>query len=281
MRAGDLARPYPGVRLHESAVLSLDTTAMAFHQRMLPDQFFSHVTAARLHGLPLPSRFDRDAATLHVSAIAPAQCPRLEGVLGHRLKAGSVRVVHREGLPLAAPVDTWCQLAALLGLDELIMVGDALVRRHQPFATMPELRSAVARYAGHRGARRLREALEWVRPRVDSPKETELRLLLLRQGLPEPEVNGVIVDEFGIKIATGDLVFRRYRVLAEYDGGHHRTDEEQYHWDVDRLDAIMAAGWRVVRINKSHLRPGSSIPVYKVEAALRAAGWSRTQTARE
>jgi hypothetical protein len=275
LRAGDLARPYPGVRLHQGADTTVPALSAAFHERMLPGQFFSHATAARLHGLPLPSRFDRDAP-IHVSAIAPAQCPRLAGVLGHRLKAGSVTVVHREGLPLAGAVDTWCQLAASLRLDELIMVGDALVRRQQPFATMPELRAAVARYAGHRGAKRLREALEWVRPRADSPKETELRLLLVRAGLPEPEVNGIIVDEFGMKVATGDLVFRQYRVLAEYDGGQHRTDEEQYHWDVDRLDAIMTLGWRVVRINKSHLRPGSNIPVYKVEAALRAAGWSRT-----
>lgn len=241
---------------------------------MLPGQFFSHVTAAQLYGLPLPRRLDRDTS-VHVSTLAPAQCPRMAGVRGHRLKPGSVLVRARDGLLMAAPVDTWCQLSSTLTLDELIMVGDALVRRRQPFATLAELGRGVAGYAGHRGAQRLREALEWVRPRVDSAKETELRLMLVRAGLPEPEVNGVITDEFGVKVATGDLVFRRYRVLAEYDGGQHRTDEEQYHWDIDRLDAIMALGWRVVRINKSHLRPGSTVPVRRVETALRAAGWSR------
>ena len=76
-----------------------------------------------------------------------------------------------------------------------------------------------------------------------------------------------------MKIATGDLVYRLYRVLVEYDGEQHRTDEEQYHWDVDRLDRIMEADWRVIRINKSHLRSKPASVLRKVETALRAAGW--------
>ena len=184
-----------------------------------------------------------------------------------------VLVVTVRGLPATAPVDTWCQLSTLLGLDALIEVGDALVRRKRPLATMAELRTGVLRYTGQRGAKRLREALESVRPRTDSARETATRLVIVRAGLPEPEVNGEIFDRLGRKIATGDLVFRGYRILVEYDGEQHRTDEEQYHWDVDRLDAIMEAGWRVIRINKSHLRMSPSTALRKITTALAAAGW--------
>lgn len=116
-------------------------------------------------------------------------------------------------------------------------------------------------------------ALESVRPRTDSARETQTRLLIVRAGLPEPEVNGEIFDQYGRKLATGDLVFREYRVLTEYDGEQHFTDAEQYHWDVDRLDAIMEAGWRVIRITTSHLRLTPSPALRRITTALVAAGW--------
>ncbi|MFC5928991.1 DUF559 domain-containing protein [Cryobacterium melibiosiphilum] len=271
LRSADLLKPFPAVREVRTPTPSIDTACASYGERMPPSQSFSHATAARLHGLPLPRRVQA-AGVIEVSVELPGQCPRVVGVRGHRVTAGSVRTVLVRGFRVAAPVDTWCQLASVLSLDELIVVGDALVRRQSPPATLPELRAAVADFAGHRGAKKLREALIWVRAGVDSPRETELRLLLVRAGLPEPEINGIIRNRLGVKIATGDIVYRRYKVLVEYDGGQHRTDEEQYHWDVDRLDAIMAEGWRVIRINKSHLRTRNRA-VFKVEKALTSAGW--------
>lgn len=147
------------------------------------------------------------------------------------------------------------------------------MRRQNPLATMAQLGEAVRRYGSRRGARLLRECLEWIRPGVDSPRETKLRLVLVRAGMPEPEVNGVIFDSNGEFLAFGDLVFRRYRVVAEYDGEVHRW-EEQYHRDVDRLDALADETWRVVRINKTHLRGDGRVAVGKVARALRAAGWA-------
>ena len=61
-------------------------------------------------------------------------------------------------------------------------------------------------------------ALELVRPGSESPKETELRLLLIRGGLPEPELNVDVVGKNGRFIGRGDLVYRRHKVLVEYDG---------------------------------------------------------------
>lgn len=272
MRGSDLTQPFSGIRAPQGGDDSPRRLIETYSERMSPDQFFSQVTAAIIHGLPLPLIVERDR-TLHVCTEHPAARHRTRGIVGHHVEPGTVHIVEVRGLRVTSPVDTWCQLASVLSLDDLIKVGDALVRRKNPLATMEALRAAVLRYAGHRGARKLREAFESVRPGVDSPKETELRLLLVRAGLPEPEVNCAITDHLGLKIATGDLVYRRFRVLVEYDGEQHRTDEEQYHWDVDRLDRIMEEGWRVIRINKSHLRSRPASVLRKVETALRAAGW--------
>lgn len=272
MRGADLAQPFRGIRAPHEGIATQKSRIVTYSRRLEPRQFYSHMTAALIHGLPLPLKLKR-SPTLHVCTEDPAERHGSSGVVGHHCLSGSIRVVELHGLRVASPVDTWCQLSSVLSLDELIMVGDALVRRIKPLATMEELHAAVLRYAGHRGARKLREAFEWVRPGMDSPKETELRLLLIRARLPEPEVNGKITNRYGAQIATGDLVYRLYRVLVEYDGEQHRTDEDQYHWDVDRLDEIMEETWRVIRINKSHLRTRPILVVHKVETALRAAGW--------
>jgi hypothetical protein len=271
LRGDDLARPYRGIRS-----LPLDATdslarIRAYQPHLGADQFFSHTSAALIHGLPLPLRLAEDPR-VHVSTFLAGLRHGGRGVVGHHVQRDRVRVVVA-GMPLTSPVDTWCQLSTLVGLDALIEVGDALVRRKRPLATMDELRIGVLRQTGQRGAKQLREAFGSVRPRTDSAKETATRLVIVRAGLPEPEVNGEILDGSGLKIAIGDLVFREYKVLVEYDGEQHRTDEEQYHWDVDRLDAIMEAGWRVIRINKSHLRSVPSPALRKITTALMAAGW--------
>ncbi|TFB89010.1 hypothetical protein E3O44_05140 [Cryobacterium algoricola] len=268
----DLEQPFHGIRSPRVGPATIATLIAAYSERMSTAQFFSHVTAAHLHGLPLPRRF-ASSGVIHVCVDDPAERQRVRGTVAHHARPGTVRLVDIGGYRVAAPVDVWRQLAAVLSLDELIVMGDALVGGKRPLATMAELRTGVARHAGKRGARRLREALEWVRPGVLSPRETEIRLLLVRAGLPEPEVNAPLTDRTGRKIATGDLVYREYRVLVEYDGEQHRTDEEQYHWDIDRLDAIMEADWRVVRLNKTHIRLKSASAVRKVDTALRDRGW--------
>jgi hypothetical protein len=272
MRGDDLARPYRGIRSGPLDPADPLAHVRAYLPHLSGEQFFSHTSAALLHGLPLPLRLAQDPR-VHVSTHLAGLRHGGRGVVGHHVQRDRVRIVEVWGVPVTSPVDTWCQMSTLVPLDGLIEVGDALVRRKQPLATMAELRTGVLRYTGQRGAKKLREAFESVRPRTDSAKETATRLVIVRAGLPEPEVNGEILDGFGLKIATGDLVFREYKVLVEYDGEQHRSDEEQYHWDVDRLDAIMEAGWRVIRINKSHLRASPSPALRKITTALMAAGW--------
>jgi hypothetical protein len=272
-RGSDLRAPFRGIRVPREAPLTLQAVCDALCTRMTSGEFFCHITAALLYGLPLPGWAER-SAPLHVGVLWPRRAIKATGTVGHKYAKGSVTLYRSGDLLLASPVDVWCQLSTVLALDDLIAVGDALVRRQSPYATMAQLREAVGRYGSRRGARLLREALEWVRPGVDSPRETKLRLLLVHAGLPEPEVNGVILGGNGEFLAFGDLVFRAYRTLAEYDGDGHRS-ESQFHRDVDRLDNLMDETWRVVRINKSHMRGDGRVAIARVERALRRAGWTR------
>ena len=163
-------------------------------------------------------------------------------------------------------------LAETLDLDGLIVAGDALVGRREPLATLREIDDSLVRSRGRRGQRLLVAARQEMRAGVDSPRETELRLLVTRAGLPEPVVNQRHYGAGGEYLGRGDLAYPEWKVLLEYDGSHHYLDEAQGHIDVERLARFADDDWGTVRINRSNVHiPG--YVVAKVTAALRKKGW--------
>ncbi len=249
--------------------LTLVERCHALQTRMRDYHFFSHLTAAELYGLPLPRARPRNG-TLHVTSLAPHPVMRRAGVTGHQLAIPDDGITTIAGLRVAEPREMWRQLGSLLTVDDLVVLGDALVQRREPLCTLDDLLLATATGGGRPGRPRLVKALRWVRPGVDSPMESRLRLFIRDAGLPEPQVNGTILDAFGEFVALGDLVYPEHRVVVEYDGGHHRTIEDQYHRDIDREYAIRATGWELVRLNKTHLRNRAAVAVARIAAALNA-----------
>ncbi|MHA6694518.1 endonuclease domain-containing protein [Homoserinimonas sp. A520] len=185
-----------------------------------------------------------------------------------------MRVVTVHDLRVTSVLDTWCELSTVLTVQELVIAGDRLLARSDPLCTIQELRSAVRAFASRRGVRKLREALELIRPRVDSPKETELRLLLVHAGLPEPEINVPIINRFGAQIGIGDMVYSEFRTIVEYDGQQHRTDDQQYETDSDRIYEIIEEGWRIIRVLKGQLRYRPAMVLNRVRTALIHGGWN-------
>lgn len=268
-RARDLERPFHGVRAPIGSIQTLAERCRAYATRMPSGQFFSHMTAALLLDIPLPRRYEADLR-LHVSAPHPTRATRAQSTCGHSSRRGS-EVREHNGLPVLAPAAVWCQLAPFLYLDELIAAGDRLLGRPVPLATGDEVHAAITAYGPGRGALLLRRALAQIRDNVESPRETRLRLILVRAGLPEPEANGEISIRHGTKTTHGDLVFRRYRVLTEYDGEHHRLDGRQFAIDVTRLNDLAIERWTVVRIDK---HTSDADAVRQTRDALLARGWT-------
>jgi len=128
----------------------------------------------------------------------------------------------------------------------------------------------VGQHAGQRGARGLRAAAALIRPRVESRRETLLRLFLLECGFPEPDTNLYIPLPPGKPRVRGDLVYLRYQVLVEYDGEQHRTDDVQYNRDAERLHDLRTAGWLVITVRKGSTPQWVRVAVAE---ALRSRGW--------
>lgn len=265
MRRRDLARPFHGVRAAGPGGF-LDRCAAA-QTRFDTRHFFSHTTAARVLRLPVREE-DVHSDDLHVAVIPPFRAPKGTGIVGHQVRVESETLRDWNGLRIPSPVEVWCELASLLPIDVLVQAGDALLRRTDPLARADDLRAAVASAHGRPGVDRMREALALIRQRTDSPMETTIRLAIVRAGLPEPSINAALADSAGAFVAFGDLVYERAGIVIEYDGEHHRTDPAQYAADVDRLWRIEQLGWRVIRLNRTHLHGGAAEAVRRVRAAL-------------
>lgn len=127
----------------------------------------------------------------------------------------------------------------------------------------------AARYPGRRGIARAREALALFDSGAQSPKESWLRLTLVRAGLPRPQTQIPICDEFGYAVAYLDMGWEDVKVAVEYDGDHHRSDQSQFSWDVKRLEMLQRRGWTVIRVLAGD-RPAEIVRRVKEALARRA-----------
>lgn len=238
-----------------------------------PGAWISHLTAAVLLGLWLPSWF-RGSRELHLSKPRSLPPVRRQGVVGHTVLAFDDELMARDGIRMSTPARTWLDLARVLPLADLVAVGDQLVRqprpglegRTQPWATVPQLRDMLSRHPKVKGIVNARRALEIIRPGSDSAPETFLRLALTAAGLPEPELQLRMVPEDHLSPAA-DLGYRRQRVAIQYDGGHHLTREQQSR-DNRRDEQFNAAGWRYFKFNADDLADDFRGAVRRVRVAL-------------
>lgn len=172
-----------------------------------PRAWASHATAGRIHRVPVT--LDPDE---HVTVLDPKERRSRNGVICHLAQKGLIVTI--DGVRVSAPAQCFVELATTLPLVELVVVGDDLVRRGK--VSLEALRKHCADATGP-GAQSARKAVAYVRERVDSARETRLRMLLVLAGLPEPEINVLAGD--GVAFRKYDLSYRRSKTIVEYDGG--------------------------------------------------------------
>ncbi|MBD3940708.1 DUF559 domain-containing protein [Microbacterium sp. NEAU-LLC] len=249
---------------------------------MASSEYFSHVTAAVIWGLPLPGWLLLKGVEPHVSC--PGRATRMAGAVGHQIRDDMVTVVDHPdlGVRVTDPATTWAMLAGVLtNLYDVVAIADAVVRtpripgprgrvERPPWGSVADLTAAVQ--AGRRvGADRLREALPLVRAGATSRPETWTRLVLRDAGLPEPELDVDIYDTKGEFVGCVDLVYRGARIAIEYEGDQHRTDRAQWQRDLEKHERLADLGWRVVRVPSEQVFVSPEILVARVRKLLRVA----------
>lgn len=308
LRRAELLIPFRGIRIGPAPQTDDDEedpdpfadpvadavrTLSAAYALALPEGVhLSHSTAAVHYGIPLPhhafaqrtgpQRNLVDRVLVEASMPRPGRAPRGHRLRGHQSLTVLEPLQRLDGIPIATPAATWASLAARLSIDDLVGIGDAIVRipripgpygrvTARPLATFEELDAVIA--AGRRpGIRALREARALIRIGASSPKESALRLILTAGSyLPTPELDYDVYDD-GRFLGCSELAYPQYRVAVEYEGDYHRTDQQRWRRDIDKYQAYAAAGWRVAQVTADHLRAPHET-VSRVRGVLRQAGW--------
>lgn len=165
------------------------------------------------------------------------------GVRVHRSHPG--QTVSIEGLVVSHPVEVLRQLGTALPLVDLVAVADHLLGEASPVPDLPpvDMREILRREQRH-GSPAARNALALARPRVASPGETRLRLLITRAGFPEPTPDIVVPDpDAPGHLRRIDLGYAHLLIGIEYQGEYHRTGRDQWRADERRRDALASVGW--------------------------------------
>lgn len=263
--------------------LDIDDAHEAFRRRTVlmagefPHAWISHATAARLRNWWLPERWDHEAR-LHLSAEhGQGRGARRPEITWHRVRKSPTTWAEFRGVRVSGRERTWVELASLLSVEELIVLGDQLVRtpyrqyddRADAWTSRTLLESEVDRSPGVTGIRKAREALDLIRSGSDSPAETQLRLAILRAGLPEPDLQVPAAPE-DPRSPKADMGYPELKVAIQYDGGTH-FDPDQARRDQDRDNWFLARGWTLLRFNRDHRPRDFAAAVSQLRLALAGA----------
>jgi very-short-patch-repair endonuclease len=151
-----------------------------------------------------------------------------------------------DGMQITTPERTALDLACMYPLDEAVAAIDSLARATR--LNLADVDVLTQRYKGRRGIRRARVALDLVDAGAESPRETWLRLVLVRAGFPRPQTQIPVYNEFGVLIAEVDMGWKHIKVAVEYEGEHHWRNRRQFDKDIRRFEAVTEAGWIDIRV---------------------------------
>lgn len=222
----------------------------SLHQRILAAHLWSRggavvsgLAASALHG----AKWVDDDTPVELICAKP-RAPH--GVIARHELLLDNEIQRLDGLAVTTPNRTAFDLGRRGRIDDAVAHLDALAR-----ATHLQ-KAAVEKVAAHhrhaRGLRQLEAALDLLDAGAESPKETWLRLMLIRDGYPRPQTQIPVRSPDGRRRYYLDMGWPDLMVAVEYEGDHHRTGRERFAYEIMRAEDIREAGWWVVRVAARH-----------------------------
>ena len=250
-RASRFGTPSRGVRIDVQAPDQALARTAAASLVCSDGTVVTDLSAARLWDIPIPPWIEFDESRpVSVAALPDRARPQRRDVHGRRLRLPDDHLTTCRSLTVTTPARTWLDCAQFLPVEHLIVLGDAVLRRR--LATDADLREMLRWGRGRRGVAVARLAFPHLDPGAESPGESLARAHLVLAGVPRPESNVDIVVN-GEWLARADLAWRKARLIVEYDGGVHLS-EEQRRSDAARRNLLQAAGWLVIVFTANDLR---------------------------
>ncbi|MCW2840297.1 MAG: hypothetical protein JWR55_1780 [Aeromicrobium sp.] len=231
---------YPRVYCLRDLMIPPAEQIAAARRNLPPDARTTHVTRLRELGYeqgpvePLHFVVPRD---LHLD---------VEGITLHR----TVLMPPNDGIGVCGEA-VFVSLAHTERMIDLIVIGDWMLR--EGHLTLDALRAFVNATPWRPGASEALAVVPHLDARARSPKESEMRAVVMFSGLPTPEINAEVRDAAGELVGIGDLVYRRWRLLVEYEGRQHALDTGQFNRDIDRYGSFRTLGWGYHQVTNERL----------------------------
>jgi very-short-patch-repair endonuclease len=196
----------------------------------------------------------------HIELAVPRKVTPQAGFLFTRQYVPPELVVQREGLRFTAPALTAVELAEPTSAESI----DVALRTRM--ATLAGMHDALTRTANRRGNRTRLGLLIDSRDEPWSAAERRAHRLLRAAGIRGWRSNAAISLRGHVYYL--DIAFQRLRLALEIDGRIHQTDPALFESDRWRQNALVLAGWRVLRFTWTVLEAHPDEFVRQVRAAL-------------
>jgi hypothetical protein len=205
----------------------------------------SHRSAAMVWGMPIPAP-DRPDISMPVGAHARP---------GSRVRLHSIAVPPRDvqgvgGLPVTSQQRTVLDCLLTLPHDQGRTLLDRALQRG--WVQLPGIVAAVHGAHGRWGAARAGAVLTGADPAIASQAERVARALLAAGGVTG-WVSGHPLRVSGQVVAVLDIAFPHALLAIEIDGWAWHSDPERFQRDRRRQNALVAAGWTVLRFTWADL----------------------------
>jgi hypothetical protein len=248
-----LRRISHGVYVPATTPSTLQERATAVAAACAPGQVAVDRTAAWLHGVDVFGSTETQVE-VPLEFCAPPGSARIErpDVRGRHRTLHPSDLMDLHGVTVTTPVRTALDLGCVLRRREGLAALDSFARLHD--VTAADLRLNLDRYRGRRGVVQLRELIEYLDPRAESPRESWARLAIIDAGLPVPEPQ-VWLDIDGRPTYRLDLAYRLARIAVEYDGEEAHSTVEQRVRDERRRRDLRQLGWQIIVVREGDFHP--------------------------
>ncbi len=157
-----------------------------------------------------------------------------------------------DGMAVTTPERTAFDLGRRDRIGRAVERLDALARATD--FKVPAVEELADRHRHTRGLCQLSDALDLVDSGAASPRETALRLLLIREGYPRPHTQIPVWSADGSRQYFLDMGWKELMLAVEYDGDHHRVGRARWAYEIQRSEDIDEVGWLVVKVVARHRR---------------------------
>lgn len=207
------------------------------------DATVSHEDAALLWGMELVTTPELRSVTVGRDRSRNGRA----GAVVHRSDLADGDRVSRDGIWLTSELRTVLDLCRSLPLPEAVAATDSALRRG--LVSVEELTAALCALPAGRGRARIARVLRLVDPECGSVLESLCRVLLTLAGMAPEETQLVVRSAAGRWIGRVDFAWPSARLVVETDGFAFHADRAQYRSDRRRGNALVLAGWRVLRFS--------------------------------